>query len=651
MSTQLASTPTILSPVAAITYLSLWTQYEAYLKKNKKTGAANIKTALNAFKEVHNLTDDSIPGKELDDDEEFERRLEEYLDQQAREGIRRSTRHTRSSYLRKFREFYKSIVKVEPLPIPTDFAGRLKRRIEDLNLTPWQFRKRFAKNVVDFRTLNRWTLGQTVPSRKRILTVRKLEKFLGVETGDLTDCLPMYLLHKGNRKAGQTDFGKKIQKAMKAPYKVWTKAIEEEWKELVVFKSATSVKKGERRGKNAVWTSTVGADLPSASILKKTLRYLFGYCCLPIEHADPFLRGLGMRCEEMSLSLLADLTVIEGYLKFIMLRAGGKHHGGSLTYLASMSSLLHPEYGYLTQHPEIARKFDNKLTDEAWREKCRDTRDRIAVLKSDVLYHRETESNLYGKGRDPMEPIAEILALDRPLIPILEAVKTMLRLLPPGTSSNTSHVIRFRDMLLVALMAANPLRARQFSIMEFGKHLVKEKNGSWWLKFKKGEFKNRRSIKGDYSVRVAPAVWPMIERYQKEFRPLLAGAETTNYVFRPKSGNSNSKDVKKIGKYNSKAMSAASIRVAIVKATYKFIPSSNGFSPHGFRHIVATDIIKENPKLGFFLAAKALHDKLETVEEEYAHLMTHEFFEPYNDHFAERWHEAMSDDEAGDFES
>ena len=84
-------------------------------------------------------------------------------------------------------------------------------------------------------------------------------------------------------------------------------------------------------------------------------------------------------------------------------------------------------------------------------------------------------------------------------------------------------------------------------------------------------------------------------------------------------------------------MSGDGLSEIVEMMTELYIPGSEGFRAHAFRHIIATDIIKKDPRLGFFIAAKALHDKLETVEEQYSHLKTSEFFEPVNAHFTEMW--------------
>jgi integrase len=169
-----------------------------------------------------------------------------------------------------------------------------------------------------------------------------------------------------------------------------------------------------------------------------------------------------------------------------------------------------------------------------------------------------------------------------------------------------------------------------FSIMKFGQHLIRDNDGTWWLAFEQGEFKNRRALKSDYKVRVARELWPLLDRYKEEFHPVLASSNNSAFVFlsakrgrrrKPRGCPISEKNLSKIVRY----------------MTEIYIPGAKGFMAHAFRHLVATDIIKRDPKVGFFLASIALHDKLETVEETYVHLKTSEFFEPVNTHFSEAW--------------
>ena len=60
-----------------------------------------------------------------------------------------------------------------------------------------------------------------------------------------------------------------------------------------------------------------------------------------------------------------------------------------------------------------------------------------------------------------------------------------------------------------------------------------------------------------------------------------------------------------------------SARVRVVTARYA--PDTDGFGPHAFRHIVATDHLKRHPQ-DYMTVAQLLHDKLATVMKAYAHL-------------------------------
>jgi integrase len=189
-----------------------------------------------------------------------------------------------------------------------------------------------------------------------------------------------------------------------------------------------------------------------------------------------------------------------------------------------------------------------------------------------------------------------------------------------------TRAVLYRDILLFALLMANPLRVRMFSIMKFDRNLIRQQDGTWWIAFKREDFKNRHSIKGDYKVRVAPEIIPLIERYRAEFREVFVGAKESDYVFLslPSNGNERKKS-RNLYQYNE-----GNLAERIFHITRKYDPISPGFRPHAFRHLITTSIIKNNPEMGFFLASKVLHDKLETVENNYHHLKTTEFFEPYN---------------------
>lgn len=133
-----------------------------------------------------------------------------------------------------------------------------------------------------------------------------------------------------------------------------------------------------------------------------------GYCALPKDNPDPYLRGQGIKPEELSLALFAVKELVDGFLKFRKLRSGlrvrqlkrskaatlpahaisadgkweyydkgGKYNRGSIQALVYISSLLRPGTGYLYQHPEFADKLGRRMTAASWHDQCVTTRTRV----------------------------------------------------------------------------------------------------------------------------------------------------------------------------------------------------------------------------------------------------------------------------------
>jgi integrase len=576
---------------------------------------------------AHQRTYTSLVGSDFND--EFDQRRADFLAAQERDGIKPSTRHSRSSHLKTIKKIYDS--QLAPGELPSSFDQALKKLLKDKRYTPHTFQKTFLKGMCGKSLLHTWCSGAITPSVQSLPLLRKIEHLLEVEAGTLTSRLPRKLKGTGKRKTRQTSYGDKMAVARAKPYGLWPDEVKEEWAELVAYKTSAILQEDVSQAASG-WSESIsskGVQVPTANMSKSNLRLFFGYCCLPGGNADPYLRGRGMKPEAMTLALLANKEIVEGYIEFRRIRAGGKHNNGSINFLNMVTGLLRPETGFLYLHPHIAQRLNKLITKSTWHEECASNRKRLLNVSAQLKRRKKkAEHKHFAKGREPQEPIKEILSLPRPLHAILNMINEMLRDMPTANSSPVTRAMHFRNVLFIALLSANPLRIRQFAIMEFDRHLVRHKDCSWWLQLQRTEFKNRDSLNSDYCVRVAENIWPLIERYRKEFRPLLVGADSCNYVFRPSA--------RRRRKCDDKApMSENTLSALCAQLTYLYLADCPGTGPHGFRHIVATDIIKANPKIGFFLASKALHDKLDTVEKEYAHLKTSELFEPYNEHYSE----------------
>lgn len=114
-------------------------------------------------------------------------------------------------------------------------------------------------------------------------------------------------------------------------------------------------------------------------------------------------------------------------------------------------------------------------------------------------------------------------------------------------------------------------------------------------------------------------------------RPHLAGASVSDWVFLPAHvrGRSDSE----LGSYKIPTLTLARI---VREWTQFYLPGCPGFGPHAFRHIVATEYIK-NHKEGFEVAAKILHILQETARKYYSHVKSADYIAEWNDYFESVW--------------
>jgi site-specific recombinase XerD len=649
-----------------LTWAELLKKFFEVLKANGKAGQeGNFKTAFKYFLISIGLTKESQVGAEFGD--EFEAKIKIYIEYEVGRKLKESTYNPRVSKIRELKRFaevnFAESLRFQTLP--ETFGQKINKLITSLGFTIMSFWKTLPKGTVSYGTLANWCKGRRYPSKKYLPAIRTIEVYLRAPAG--TFRINKYHHGRHNLIDEQSDSGNKVRAALAKPYYIWTTTLQEEFKKLFIHKTEAILPEGEERHDNGQWTSSEGAEVPSAEKARRRLQSFMGFCALPQDNPDPYLRGQGIKLEELSLALLAVKELVEAYLEFMRLRsglrvrgvekreavslpahavsrdgkwefydAGGKYNNGSIEVLSFISSLLRPRTGYLYQHPEFAEKLGSRITAGSWRKQCAMTRSRVVKVRRDILLmKKKNDKRNFALGRDPKERIGWILELKRPLFLLQEMLGEMLADLLPESVSKVERARQYRDLLLYALLCANPLRVRMFSIMEFDRHLIRSSDGSWQLRFDSGEFKNRRSLESEYEVGVARELWPILERYREEFHPILAGSTKTRHVF---IGNGKGCHRKKQGA----PLSAKTLSYLIERLTERYVPGGMGFGPHAFRHIVATDIIKEEPQLGFLIAARALHDKHETVEKVYIHLKTSEFFEPVNMHFAEAWRQVFN---------
>jgi integrase len=514
---------------------------------------------------------------------------------------------------------------------PDDFAGALTAAINERQVTT----KALGKSVgLAGNSIHAWMSGRSVPSRRHENKLKLLEGILKLPEnhlvsrissfyGDLPD--DEFRCQTPHRKSLHGRRGKALT-LRNVP-----DALKSEWLAFLDFKTkilprgirrsaSWRLKQKARMPTNYSWAARVGGMVcPSAELNYKRSANVLGFLVAPAD-----LGGKGLDDKVLTLASLADPDLILEYLEY-QKSVSGAYNGGTLSLIRLVRSMLRPEYGYLWQHSKLfgGLFWKEALDAPAWRELCSDGYYHLGQVMKDLRVTGQIEMT-----RPPAEPIQAILNRQHPISALLELVEKMEEK-APHAEWGARRATFMRDLITIKLLIANPLRAHHLCIMTYRKdntgNLFQMPDGSWWLKFAPQDFKNQRgAAKSEYKMRLSPSIWDALEEYLKIYRPMLAGAGECDYVLRPKISS-------KVNAGNVAMMTPGKIGTQLQKWTFQFIPNCPGFRAHAFRHIVATDFIKNHPQ-SFMIAATILHDKIETVMENYAHLKKHDEFEVYNDY-------------------
>jgi integrase len=158
---------------------------------------------------------------------------------------------------------------------------------------------------------------------------------------------------------------------------------------------------------------------------------------------------------------------------------------------------------------------------------------------------------------------------------------------------------RYRSGLIVALLAAAPMRIANFAVLEIGRHL-RDESGRWTIRLEANETKTRRSD-----------VWPIPDRlrasldyYLEEVRPsLLARAHKPTMTARLWIGDSG------------RPIGDQVLRRLIARLTRERLGTQ--INPHTFRHCAATTLALERPRDSLQSSALLGHASPQTTEQHY----------------------------------
>jgi len=186
-----------------------------------------------------------------------------------------------------------------------------------------------------------------------------------------------------------------------------------------------------------------------------------------------------------------------------------------------------------------------------------------------------------------------------------------------GTTSHRAQY--FRDGLLIALLAARPIRRRNLASIEVGVHLLRQGQG-YRLRFAAAETKTDKKIE----FMLPGALVPYLERYLSHYRALLnphtRGSRWATTSPRPPTA---ALWISMRGT----PMDASTIYYRLIALTRaKF---GHSISPHLFRDCAATSIATEDPAHVYVAKSVLSHSTFKTTERHYIHAQSLEAAKRY----------------------
>ena len=173
--------------------------------------------------------------------------------------------------------------------------------------------------------------------------------------------------------------------------------------------------------------------------------------------------------------------------------------------------------------------------------------------------------------------------------------------------------VQFRDGLMIAMLAARPIRIRNLQMMEFGKHLVRS-GDIYWLRFASHETKTHMPI----SLALPKALTEAIDIYATIHRPLLLAMHVNAQLPLPKGDGNQGVWISRWGNQ----MCAPGLHERVTAVTKKRFGHS--INPHLFRDCAATSIALGDKQHIHVTMGLLGHSSPVTSERYYNHALTRE---------------------------
>lgn len=174
------------------------------------------------------------------------------------------------------------------------------------------------------------------------------------------------------------------------------------------------------------------------------------------------------------------------------------------------------------------------------------------------------------------------------------AIRELDRLLTTPLDRRIERVA-YRDGLMVLILAICPVRLRNLTMIEVGRHLVPEA-GRWTLRFRENETKTRQRL----AFELPPEVDRYLAVYLDRIRPSFSPAVGCTRLW--------------LG-FEGQPISDKSIAYRITLTTERLL--GRAINPHRFRACAATTLVEERPEHARLAAPLLGHRYFQTTERSY----------------------------------